>query len=324
MRYGLSAVSRKTVSRCVFVLLLAGCGRGGTAQTGSQAGSDIQVTQVNTPSPDPTPSVLATSNKAQAELSSSPLDAAEANKLAQFLDQAQYKEGLEWLKSFGHGGAEEQRYAGLFHHGLAQPDETLSDLVPVFRAHPADDVVALAIAEASLWKKDYKTATTLLGQLRSADAPEALRVKGLLFEQAGRLTEALEAYDRAIPQLKLPWGTLERKAQVLSWLKRFDEARNVYAQVANSTAASIALRQRCRVRMAEITAWNKDFDGALDQLNQLLQETPRSVDALLLKGQIMEWQGQFTDAKRIYSSILEFEPSQADARLRLDKLLWVK
>jgi tetratricopeptide (TPR) repeat protein len=249
---------------------------------------------------------------------------ADVHPLAKFLEERKHKEGIEWLRSFGQETAEAKRYRGLFHHGLAQPEETLRHLLPVYRARPTDDVVALAVAEASLWKKDYRTAVTVIGQLQSPDAPEALRVRAMVLEQAGRLKEALDLYERAIPKLALPWGAMERKAQVLSWLKRFDEAAATYGKVAASQNASLELRRRCRVRMAELTAWKKDFDGALAQLEKLLAETPRSTDALLLKGQIHEWQGEFAAAKQAYSRVLEIDAAQGEARLRLNKLLWVK
>jgi tetratricopeptide (TPR) repeat protein len=247
-----------------------------------------------------------------------------ASPLASYLEQGKHKEGLSWLKSFGHGSPEEARYQGLFHHGLADPDRTIELLVPVYRAHPEDDEVAVAVAEASLWKKDYKTAVTVLGQLKAPEAPEALRVRGLMFEQAGRLPEALQMYEKALPQLPLPWGTLERKAQVLSWLKRFPESAATYTRVVESKQASLGLRQRCRVRLAELRAWQKDFDGALAQLGRLLDEEPRQVEALLLRGQILEWQGNFVEAKHSYSRVLAVDSGQAEARLRLNKLLWVK
>lgn len=243
--------------------------------------------------------------------------------LAELLHQGKNREGLDWLRSFGKGGPEEDRYRGLFNYGLGRPDEALHDLVPVYRASPKDDVVALAVAEASLWKKDYKTATVVLGALQSPEAPEALRIRGLLFEQAGRLPEAVEMYDRAIPHLPSPWEAMERRAQVLSWLKRFDEARAGFSKVADSPDANVRVRRRCRVRLAELSAWSKDFDGALGQLGRLLREDPGQTDALLLKGQILEWKGSFGEAKETYSRVLALDPANAPARLRLNKLLWV-
>jgi tetratricopeptide (TPR) repeat protein len=251
-------------------------------------------------------------------------EASAAEPLADWLAQGKYAQGLEWLGAHGKSTVEHDRYRGLFHHGLGQPDAVLKYLVPVYRARPSDDAVALALAEASLWKKDYKTALQLIDQLQAKDAPEALRVRGMVLEQAGRLPEALALYERAIPRLALPWGALERKAQVLSWLKRFEEASATYAKVAASAQASIELRRRCRVRMAEITAWQKDFPGALAQLDTLLAEEPRLIDALLLRGQILEWQGEFAQAKRAYSRVLAIDAGQRQARLRLDKLLWVE
>jgi tetratricopeptide (TPR) repeat protein len=250
--------------------------------------------------------------------------AEQRSPLAEFLAQGKYAQGLEWLRVNGKGGAEETRYRGLFHYGLAQPDAALKDLAPAYRQNPRDDQVALALAEASLWKKDHRTASNVLGQLQTPEAPEALRVRGMLFEQAGRLNEALALYERAIPKLALPWGTLERKAQVLSWLKRFDESAATYRKIIASPQASVGLKRRCRVRLAELSAWNKDFDGALAQLAELLAEEPRTSEALLLRGQILEWKGEFVAAKHAYSQVLGFDPGNAQARLRLNKLLWVE
>jgi Flp pilus assembly protein TadD len=257
-------------------------------------------------------------------LSAAPAPAESTAPLETFLQQQKYREGLDWLRRFGRDRPEEARYRGLYHHGLAEPDPTLSALVPFYRAHPDDDRVALAVAEASLWKKDYKTAVGVIGQLKAPDAPEALRVRGMVFEQVGRLPEALALYDQAIPRLALPYGTMERRAQVLSWLKRFDEAGAGYKQVIDSPRASPGLRQRCRVRLAELAAWRKDFSGALAQVKTLLTEDPRLTDALMLQGQIQEWQGDFAGAKRSYSRVLAIDAGAAEARLRLDKLLWVK
>lgn len=244
--------------------------------------------------------------------------------LARFLEQRQFSEGLAWLTSFGDGSPAHLRFRGLFHHGLFQADAALKDLLPLYRANPSDDQVGLAVAEACLWKKDYKTATTVLGALKAPETPEALRVRALLYEQAGRLPEALHLYERAIPGLALPWGAMERKAQVLSWLKRFDEADAAYTAVIRSTQASLPQRQRCQVRRAELTAWKRDLDGALAQLADVLREAPRLTEALMLRGQVLEWQGKNADAKKAYSQVLTIDSNHAEARLRLNKLLWVQ
>lgn len=188
----------------------------------------------------------------------------------------------------------------------------------------ASDAELLALAEASLRKREYDSAQAVIATLQAPDAPEALRVRGMLLELASKLDQALALYDRAIPQLDKPLLTMERKARVLSWLERFEDSAAVYREIVASPAADVALKQRSRARLAELTAWNKDFDGALAQLAALLAEDPTVPEALLVQGQVLEWQGRYPEAKRSYSSLLAVDPSHAEARLRLNNLLWVK
>jgi tetratricopeptide (TPR) repeat protein len=216
------------------------------------------------------------------------------------------------------------RESGLHHFELGEDDRALEKLVLVYRAQPQDDAVALAIAEASLRKRDFKTARVLVEALRAPEAPEALRVRGALLEQANRLPEALASYERAIPGLASPYAAMEGRARVLSWMERFDDGIAAYRVLADDARAGIELQRRSRVRIAELTAWKKDLDGALAQLAILLAEQPRSAEALLLQGQILEWQGKYAEAKRSYSTVLAFDAAHAQARMRLDKLLWVE
>jgi tetratricopeptide (TPR) repeat protein len=216
------------------------------------------------------------------------------------------------------------RSAGLAHAQLGRDELALEQLVPVYRAHPEDDAVAYAIAEASLRKRDFKTAQTVLAALRAPNAPDALRLLGMLHEQAGKLTEALALYERAIPGLAQPLAAMERRARVLSWLARFDDASAAFAALVADPRADVSVRRRARVRMAELTAWKKDLDGALSELAGVLGEEPHHAEALLLQGQVREWQGRYPEAKQSYSTLLAADANHAEARLRLDKLLWVQ
>ena len=197
-------------------------------------------------------------------------------------------------------------------------------LAAVYRARPEDDAVALAVAEASLRTRDLRTAEVVIAALRQPDAPKALRVRALLFEHAGRLPEAVALYERAIAGLPEPQLAIEARAKVLSWLERFDAAAAGYESLIADERVSTEQKRRVRVRLAELTAWRKDLDGALAQLAAVLAEQPGRADALLLQGQILEWQGRYAEAKRSYSTLLAADASHAEARLRLDKLLWVR
>lgn len=216
------------------------------------------------------------------------------------------------------------RVKGMRYYAEWNPDSTLHYLVPLYRANPQDDSLGLAVAEASLWKKDYKTATGTISNLVQPEAPDALRVKGLLFEQAGRLAEALELYNKAIPKLTKPWGTMERKAQVLAWLGKTEEAKSLIAEVIASKKVSEGLRLRASLHLALWTAWGKDLDQALAMTQAVLQKNPKHVDALMLLAQLQEWKGEYRKAKEAYGKVLVLEPNHADARLKLGKLQWVE
>lgn len=216
------------------------------------------------------------------------------------------------------------REKGFRYYSVWNPDSTLFYLVPLYRASPQDDSLGLAVAEASLWKKDYKTATGVVTSLANPESPDALRVKGLLFEQAGRLKEALELYNRAIPRLLKPWGTMERKAQVLAWSGKVEEAKAVIREVILSKAVSEGLRLRSQLHLALWTAWGKELDQAISMTEAVLQKASKHVDALMLLAQLEEWKGEYRKAKEYYGKVLVVEPSHADARLRLGKLQWVK
>lgn len=216
------------------------------------------------------------------------------------------------------------RKQGFRFYASYQADSTLKYLVPLYQASPKDDSLGLAIAEASLWKKDYRTATTVITNLQQAQNPEALRIKGLLLEQAGRLPEALAAYDQAILKHPKPWGSMERRAQVLAWLGKRNEAKQQIQQVLKSKEPSDGLRVRCYLDLALWTAWDKEFDEAAKQLRNALAIDSKSIEGLLLLGQIHEWKGEFILAKKVYGQILSIDDKNAEARLRLGKLQWVQ
>lgn len=218
----------------------------------------------------------------------------------------------------------DNRTLGLRFYDRWQADSTLSLLLPIYRENPKDDSVALAVAEASLWKKDLKTASTIISNLQNPMSGDALRIQGVLYLQAGRLTEALQMLDRAIPKLSKPWGAMEQRALALAWLKRFEEAIQQAQKVTFSKEASIGIRVRTHVHLATWYSWQKQWDLSKQEISNALQLDKSSVDAYLQLGQIQEWQGQYHEAKESYGKILAIQSNHAEARLRLNKLHWVK
>lgn len=216
------------------------------------------------------------------------------------------------------------RLLGLVHHGAYRPDSVLAVLGPLHKAGEADDRVVLALAEAFLWKKDYRNAQALLDGFPRKEDLAYLRVQATQMELVNRHADALAIWDRVIARDPRPWGAMERKAIVLSWTKRFEESVALFSKVIDAPKASEPLRLRCRVRRAEVQAWNRDLDGALLGLRQILASRPDHAEAALLQGQVFEWQGRFPEAKATYTALLQKRPDHAGARLKLERLGWVE
>lgn len=191
---------------------------------------------------------------------------------------------------------ERVRLTAILYHAQALPDSALVWLRKAQAASPGDPRIELRLAEALVWKKDF---------LR---AEEAL----------GRVT------DRAVAADPRPWEPASRRAAVRLYLKDLDGARAGYLQVAGLAAAPRSWSLAARIQIAQIAAWQKEFDLALAMADSVLALDPGAVQASLVKGQVQEWLGRYPDARTTYSAALQRHPGDARLRERLEKLSWVK
>ncbi|MEK7392060.1 MAG: tetratricopeptide repeat protein, partial [Fibrobacterota bacterium] len=120
------------------------------------------------------------------------------------------------------------------------------------------------------------------------------------------------------------WESMMRKARLEAWMQDLDGAKGLYEKVLSTLETPDAVRQQCKIRLAEIAAWKKDFPKSIAILDSMLAAMPGHVDATLLKGQILEWKGEYPQAKSIYTAAIQVHPSDANLRYRLEKLSWVK
>ncbi len=222
---------------------------------------------------------------------------------------------------------------GLSYYGLYNPDSVVEYLGRAARSSSATDTVLICLAESRLWKKEFDEAHRLLARTDDKTLPGYKRVAALYLEMTGELAGAAALYDSLILVEKQPWNSLMRKAQVLSWMKRFDESIVIFSRVALSDSAPLPVRLSAVIRRAEVKAWQHQFPSAFHELDSLIHllarvkdpvSRDRIVEALQLKGQVLEWDGRFQEAKETYKDILLKDPGNKRAKLILEKLLWVK
>lgn len=118
-------------------------------------------------------------------------------------------------------------------------------------------------------------------RLAPGDA-QAVRARGLVLADMGKLEEGVADLDRAIELAPEHLPTYEAKALLLSRLQRFDEALECLEQAARATSESIPLLVgRARIHMLQ-----SDLDAALADLEKARQMEPHNVAVLLLRAAI--------------------------------------
>ena len=108
-----------------------------------------------------------------------------------------------------------------------------------------------------------------------------------------------------------------------SWDKRFSEAVKIYDDI----IASKPPREQeieARTHKAEVLSWIKNFDESVAEYDRAIALDSKAINAYLGKGQVMEWQGKYKVAIRVYEEALQAEPGNKDAKARLQQLMWVK
>lgn len=237
--------------------------------------------------------------------------------------QGRYEAALEALKPCP-SEPRTKRAKGMAFHGLFQPDSAIANLKGAFESGLKDDGVLLPLSESFLWKKDFRNAAMIMEGIKDKQSANYFKVVARKHEILGELPLAVEFYDKAIALEKLPYGTMERKAIVLSWMKKFDESLALFDSIIKVKIVSKPLKVRCLVREGEVLSWKGEFDPAIAKLQKALALDKGNLDARFVKGRILEWKGEYKPAKAVYQEILGLSPGHEQAKLKLEKLSWVE
>jgi tetratricopeptide (TPR) repeat protein len=244
-------------------------------------------------------------------------------KVEKALRVEEYSMGLKVLSKC-EKSARWYRLKGLIHYSLFQADSAIANLQKAYGKKIDDDDLLIALAEARLWKKDFKHSGAVLEQVEDKNDARYRRVRAMYFELLGNYKKALELYDEILDSDPAAFAIALKRAQVLSWMKRFEESIDGFNAIINATEVSKSVKMDARVRRAEVFAWDRNFEKALQELDAIIEEDTTLIEPRLIKGQIYEWQGKFADAKDVYKDILVIDEDNTQAKVRIEKLLWVK
>ncbi|MGC4091530.1 MAG: tetratricopeptide repeat protein [Polyangiaceae bacterium] len=185
--------------------------------------------------------------------------------------------------------------SGVLLHAVGDFEKALGFLEQAQKLQPRSASIGLRLAEVYVWKGNTAAAR--------------------------RILEMFPAW--SLKLVERPWELLGHRANVLMWLGERVQTEALLLDLLESPGLPGLFRRRFRTQLAELCAWNGDFAGAERLLALVTAEEPGHVDALLLKGQLLEWNGQYRAARDLYSSGLQLHPNQARLAQRLERLSWV-
>jgi tetratricopeptide (TPR) repeat protein len=175
-------------------------------------------------------------------------------------------------------------------------DSALYYLRKAYETTPKDPRVSLRLAEVLVWKKDFAHARALV---------DAVSVKDV----------------RKDPR---PWEPGTRRANIYLNLQDLARAQEGFEAVAADPNTPAMWAMTVRIYRAQIAAWQKDFPRSILIADSVLKSVPGQVQASLIKGEVLEWQGKYVDARSTYTSAMQVHPDDWQLRQRLEKLSWVK
>lgn len=215
------------------------------------------------------------------------------------------------------------RLQGLAYYGMFRADSTVFFLQIASKEGDQDDTVLTALAETMLWGKEKSQVRELLDQVKDKHAPAYCKAMASFYVSKRQFPKALEMYDQALLTEKSP-VTLFHKAMLLSWMNRLNESLALYTKLIETDGLSKGFKVKCRIHRAEVISWKKDLDQAAAELRSVIEEEPKSLEARLGLGEILEWQGKYAEAKGQYRDVLLIDPENQASKQKLEKLLWVK
>jgi tetratricopeptide (TPR) repeat protein len=216
--------------------------------------------------------------------------------VVQLLEDGQFSQAQAEVRKAMPKGGELIRLEGFLYHGAGMADSALFYLRKAYETTPKDSRISLRLAEVIVWKKDFAHARAIV---------DAVSMKEI----------------RKEPR---PWEAGTRRANIYLYLQQLRQAQDGFEAVGADPKTPRMWAMTVRVYRAQIAAWQKDFPRSILLADSVLMSDPGQVQASLIKGEVLEWEGKYADARSTYTSALQKHPDDWQLRQRLEKLSWVK
>lgn len=245
-------------------------------------------------------------------------------KFSRHLANYEYDEAKWMLNTMDKSTDMYTRNKGIYFHAKYEADSAIFYLKMVFDKNIRDDEVLTKLAEALMWTRNFRDGEFILEMVENKNTLDYQKARAVYYELKGDFYKALQLYSEVIKSEQSPYGTMGRKAHVLSWIRRFDEAIKFFDKIIAADIVGQPLKIGAMVSKARVLSWQRDFGQAQQILVNVIKTDTQNIEARFVKGQILEWQGEYKIAKDIYRDIVQIEPNNREAKVRLENLLWVR
>jgi len=141
--------------------------------------------------------------------------------------------------------------------------------------------------------------------------PKALKMYPTSLASAGKIKEALDAYDQSITALPQDYYVLLGKARVFIQIKKYKEALKLLEKAIKLDPKRPELYET----MAFVYRKQEKFDDALLEYEKALKLKPGAIRYLYLRAQTFADMGRMKDAGKAAMEVLKKNPAHAHARL---------
>lgn len=176
----------------------------------------------------------------------------------------------------------------------------------------------LQIAATNFQKGNLDEAERSVNQLL-AQIPEqidCLHLLALINKSRGKLTEAETLFDKCLTQDSARADIRSNLGNLYQSIGRIEEANQCYATVLNQNPDF----RQARLALARILIKQNDFAVATSHASRLVEKNQQDVEALVVLGNSLKGQRQFSAAETTYKSALSLKPDYGAASHNLGAL----
>lgn len=214
---------------------------------------------------------------------------------------------------------------GLSYFELNYMDDAKAYLKKAIDKDPQNVALQAKYADAFALNREFGKAVEEFRKLLEKH-PQSLEVKKGLAQALGwnkKYDEAIVLYRELLKQNPHDYESWIQIGVLTSWGKKFPESIKEFRGIIDSKPPR-KVEIDARLKLAEVISWQKKLDESIREYDVIIAMAPDNPDPYLGKGVVLEWKGEYKEARKQYEKALQVDSQNKTAKARLQQLMWVK